>query len=314
MRPGVIKDYIILTIIFLLFFVSINAEISGEAPATFGYVFVAIVFLAGFMALRRHESKYFKTMLTVGLTVQLVFALAIPYWMFNTSMGLNVAWPYFPEVLWDTGRVAIWFYIISFLFLPLVVYFFGRRAWCSFICGTGVLSETVGDKYRIYGSKGSGIPGYFIAIKWLILAGTIALTVMMLTGNSQSQMLNLIFLFFFILFLRTFILNFVNLVFMPKLGTRIWCKYFCPQGLLLGLISRLGRFALVRDDNLCAGCGTCNKHCHMSIDITSGPGVNRSGDCVGCGVCVEVCPHQALSMTTDQSLLREKEEKVRLPG
>ena len=310
-----IKDYFILTIAFVLMFVSINLEISGAAPPTLGYVFVALVLLAGYIAYRKHDSKYIKNMYITSLTVQFVFFLAIPYWVLSTSMGLNVSWPYFPEVIWATGSLIIYYYIVSFLLLPLVVYLYGRRAWCTFICGTGVMAETLGDKYRIMGKKASGIPGYFTAFKWLIVLGTIALTALMLTGNpQQAELLNLIFLFVFILFLRTFLLNFVNIVFMPKLGTRIWCKYFCPQGLLISLISRIGRFALVRDDNLCAGCRTCNNHCSMAINITDGPEINRTGDCVGCGVCVEVCPQQALSMTTNTSLIRKKEEKVRLPG
>lgn len=97
---------------------------------------------------------------------------------------------------------------------------------------------------------------------------------------------------------------------MPRLGNRIWCKYFCPQGLIIGLISRAGRFALIRDPSLCAGCGTCNSNCSMSIDITGGPVVNKSGDCVGCGVCVEACPQKALSMTNDSSLVKQYSEKV----
>ncbi len=117
-------------------------------------------------------------------------------------------------------------------------------------------------------------------------------------------------IFLLILLLRTLLMQAVNIILMPKLGTRIWCKYFCPQGLLIGLISRIGRFALVKDETLCIRCGICNQHCSMSIDITSGPAVNRSGECVGCGVCVEVCPQKALSMTTGTVSGVEKSDKV----
>lgn len=307
------KDYIILILVFLLFFVSINAEVSG-APPTFGYVFVGVVLLAGLLAYKRHGSKYVRNMLLISLTVQLVFFLAIPYWLLNTGLGLNIAWPYFPEVLWDAGTLVLWYYIISFVFLPVVVFLFGRRAWCSFICGTGVMAETLGDKYRVNGSKGSGISPFFTWLKWFILVGTIVFTVLMLTGDPQNALMNMIFLVVFILLLRTALLMAGNIILMPKLGTRIWCKYFCPQGLLISLISRVGRYALLKDNSLCAGCGTCNSHCHMAIDISGGPEINRTGDCVGCGVCVEVCPHQALSMTNNTSLIKEKSEKVRLPG
>ena len=234
------KDYIILILVFLLFFVSINAEVSG-APPTFGYVFVGVVLLAGLLAYKRHGSKYVRNMLLISLTVQLVFFLAIPYWLLNTGLGLNIAWPYFPEVLWDAGTLVLWYYIISFVFLPVVVFLFGRRAWCSFICGTGVMAETLGDKYRVNGSKGSGISPFFTWLKWFILVGTIVFTVLMLTGDPQNALMNMIFLVVFILLLRTALLMAGNIILMPKLGTRIWCKYFCPQGLLISLISQIGR-------------------------------------------------------------------------
>lgn len=303
------KDYIVLTLVFLAIFTSINAEVSG-APATMGYVIFSIVFIAGLLAYRRHQSNYVKSMLIASIIVQLIFFLAIPYWVIKNYMPLNVSWPYFPEVLWETGALILWYYIVSFIFIPVSVYLFGRRAWCSFICGTGVLAETLGDKYRIKGQKGCGIHPAFTIIRWLIVIITVVFTVLIFTSEPQNALLDMVFLFFFILFLRTVLLNVVNIILMPKFGTRIWCKYFCPQGLLIGLISRLGRFTLVRDKELCTNCNTCNNNCSMDINISGGPEINRSTDCVGCGVCVEVCPQQALSMQTGIPVKPEKEEKI----
>lgn len=292
------KHYLLMVFIFLVFFASFNTEAMGVAPPTFGYIFCALVLVTGYLAAKRHDLKYIKTMFAVAITVQFVFTLAVPYWVLGRGMALNAAWPYFPELLWSMGSVALWYYIISFVFLPVIVYLYGRRAWCSFICGTGVLAETLGDPYRDRGPKGTGIPGVFTAIKWIILAATIAITVAALAGDPGDKLLSTIFLVVFILVIRTGIMNAGNIILMPKFGTRIWCKYFCPQGLLIALIARMGRFALVRDDARCAGCGTCDKNCSMSVNISGGPAVNRTGDCVGCGVCVEACPQGALSMTT----------------
>lgn len=292
-------DYLKLIFIFLLFFISINAEVNGLAPPTFGYIFCAVVLIFGFLAYRRYKTRYVRSMYLVSVTVQVLFCLAIPYWLLHSTMALNASWPYFPEVLWATGSLVVAYYIISFVFLPIIVYLYGRRAWCSFICGTGTLAETLGDKYRTKGSKAGEIPRAFTVIKWIILLGSIIITVFALTNGQDSKVFNLVFLVVFILLLRTLLMQAVNIILMPKLGTRVWCKYFCPQGLLLEIISKRGRFALVRDDTVCAGCKTCNQHCSMSIDIAGGAPINRSGDCVGCGICVEVCPQNALSMVTD---------------
>ncbi|MDP3051854.1 MAG: 4Fe-4S binding protein [Eubacteriales bacterium] len=48
----------------------------------------------------------------------------------------------------------------------------------------------------------------------------------------------------------------------------------------------------------------------MAIDITAGPAINRTGNCVGCGVCVEVCPQQALSMRTGRLPIPAKDPNL----
>ena len=300
------KDYLKLIFVFLLFFASIFLTMSGEVPPIFNYVLFAVVLYFGIFAIQRHESKYIKTMLTIGITVQLVFSLAFPYWILHQDMGLNVAWPYFPELLWTAGTMVAWYLLISFVFIPIIVFLYGRRAWCSFICGTGVMAETLGDEYRKKGAKSNGIPAFFTALRWIILIASVALTVAFLAGDPQNKLLNMIYLIVFIFVLRLFFMQAVNIILMPKFGTRIWCKYFCPQGLLIGLFSRFGRFALVKNESLCVNCGTCNQNCSMSIDIANGPTINKSDDCVGCGVCVEVCPNNALSMVTDRQAYQEK--------
>ncbi|MFZ5596759.1 MAG: 4Fe-4S binding protein [Bacillota bacterium] len=289
-------SYILMILIFILFFVSINAESGGRAPATFAYFFCAVVLVAGIFAYKRHRSTGVRRRIILSIVIQLVFALALPYWCLDRSTALNVSWPLYPEVMWVGGKILLWYLTVTLFFVPVVVFLFGRRAWCSYICGIGVQAETLGDGYRAAGSK-YGVPVGFKILKWAVLLFTISVTFYAMAWSSRGKTFQLVFLLFFVLFLRTLLMSAVNLILMPKFGTRIWCKYFCPQGLLLGLISRAGRFALVKDKSLCTGCGTCNSHCSMAIDISGGPPVIRSTDCVGCGVCVEVCPGEALSMT-----------------
>jgi len=305
-----IKDYLKMVAIFLLIFISINLEVNKVIPPVMGYVFCALYVVFGFMAYQKHGLPYIKKMYIVSIAVQLLFFMAIPYWLIKNNMALNISWPLYPEVLWAAGRLLAWYAVVSFVFVPVVVLLFGRRAWCTFICGTGVLAETLGNDYRIFGSKAKTPPPGFIAIKWIILVLTVVFTVLAFSSFTREKAFSLAFMIVFILLLRTLLMQAVNIILMPKLGTRIWCKYFCPQGLLIGLISRIGRFALVKDESLCTGCGICNQHCSMSIDITGGPAVNRSGECVGCGVCVEVCPQKALSMTTGAVSGVEKSDKV----
>jgi len=304
------KDYAVLIGVFLLLFGSIQLEVHGVAPSTLGYVWCAVVLVAGIVAYRRHRSAYVRSMYVTVISVQLLFQMALPYWVLHQGMALNLTWPYHPDVLWGTGALALYYFALSFVIVPLLVLLFGRRAWCSFACVLGAVGETLGDRYRTRGRKAHPLPAGFVALKWVILAGIAAVTILALTGHAGTAAFDWIYLIVFILLLRALLSLAVNVIFMPRFGTRIWCKYFCPQGLLLGLLGRISRFALIRNNDLCKHCGLCSKHCSMALDIAGGPAFNRSGDCVGCGVCVEVCPQNALSMTTAGWLLRQRD----IPG
>jgi len=187
------KKYLPLIFIFLLFFASFNAESIG-VPPTFGYIFCAVLLITGYLASKRHNLQYIKTMFIVAIAVQFIFTLAVPYWVLGQGLALNAMWPYFPEVLWSVGSLALWYYVISFIFLPVVVYLYGRRAWCSFVCGTGVMAETLGDPYRDRGAKSTGIPRGFVIFKWVLLVATVAITVAALAGDPENKLFFTVFL------------------------------------------------------------------------------------------------------------------------
>ena len=45
---------------------------------------------------------------------------------------------------------------------------------------------------------------------------------------------------------------------------RFFCKYACPMGALLALLSRLGLFRVRRDADTCIDCGACVDTCPVS--------------------------------------------------
>jgi polyferredoxin len=89
----------------------------------------------------------------------------------------------------------------------------------------------------------------------------------------------------------------VALVGLSILYKNFWCRYLCPYGALLGLVSRLSPFKVQRNEQKCIHCHACTKHCPTLIDVES-KAVVKSAECFGCLTCVSRCPSPgALELT-----------------
>jgi MauM/NapG family ferredoxin protein len=74
---------------------------------------------------------------------------------------------------------------------------------------------------------------------------------------------------------------------------RFWCRYLCPTGALLGLLSRWNLFKLKIDAEKCIKCGLCTQHCETQAQ----PYPNetwKSGECIYCQNCASICPTGAI--------------------
>lgn len=84
---------------------------------------------------------------------------------------------------------------------------------------------------------------------------------------------------------------------------RAWCRYFCPLGAFLSIISPLRIFKVKRKHSTCVNCKKCTKSCPMGIEVNNCDTVN-SMECISCGECVEACPKiETLEMKKGQKNL-----------
>jgi NAD-dependent dihydropyrimidine dehydrogenase PreA subunit len=72
---------------------------------------------------------------------------------------------------------------------------------------------------------------------------------------------------------------------------RFFCKYLCPMGAFLGIISKLGAFRVHREADVCIDCGACDKACPMNVNVSHADDV-KSAECIQCAECVNACPVQ----------------------
>jgi polyferredoxin len=70
---------------------------------------------------------------------------------------------------------------------------------------------------------------------------------------------------------------------------RFFCKYACPMGAFLGLISRFSLFRVSRNAETCIECGVCDKACPVNVNVSK---IERmtSPECIDCGECTAACP------------------------
>ncbi len=86
----------------------------------------------------------------------------------------------------------------------------------------------------------------------------------------------------------------VLLVILSMLFKGFWCRYLCPYGALLGLLSCLSPFNVSRDEGKCIDCGKCARECPASLPVDKKERV-LSAECTSCQSCVSVCPVDALA-------------------
>jgi polyferredoxin len=68
-----------------------------------------------------------------------------------------------------------------------------------------------------------------------------------------------------------------------------WCRFLCPYGALLGIVSIVSPGRIRRDAQACIDCGKCSKACPSSLPVDKLLQI-RSLECTSCMECVAVCP------------------------
>ena len=143
----------------------------GKASQWFVYGFlycVIMMVMAVRMYIKYRHNKYQIIRTTSVLFFQIVFAFLIPEIMTSLNMpgyDFKNAFPldydfFFDwnlETLTNSGGIGlfilVWGIVLTLVIVPVMVYFFGKRWYCSWVCGCGGLAETLGDPYRQHSNK-----------------------------------------------------------------------------------------------------------------------------------------------------------------
>ena len=79
------------------------------------------------------------------------------------------------------------------------------------------------------------------------------------------------------------------LVLLSFLIQNFWCRYLCPYGALMGLVSLLSPLKIRRDTEACIDCAKCAHACPSHLPVDQLVQI-RSAECTACMACVAACP------------------------
>ncbi len=312
----------------------------------YGMLYTLIIIVMGVRMFAKYRHNRYQLIRTGSVMFfQTAFAFLIPEILSllnKPSMDLKNIWPlnysfffdYNIDNLISGGGLGIfmlvWGIVLVIIAVPLITYFFGKRWYCSWVCGCGGLAETLGDPYRQLSDKSMRAWKYERWIIHGVLVFAVVMTAMTLytyfSGNSQILGFNSYNVRSWYGFLiGAGFSGVVGTGFYPLMGNRVWCRFGCPLAAYLGLVQRLkSRFRITTNGGQCISCGNCSTYCEMGIDVRSyaqkGQDIVRAS-CVGCGVCAAVCPRGVLRLengddvsqrTQDLRAIHISESEVRL--
>lgn len=301
----------------------------------YGFIYTLAILVMGIrMMIKYRHSKYQMFRTGSVMFFQTAFAFIIPeilvrlnkpYYDFKNIWPLDYDFFFNTELntLIESGGLGIfmlvWGIALFAIGVPVFVYFFGKRWYCSWVCGCGGLAETLGDPYRQLSD--TSVKSW--KIERYLVHGVLVFAVVMTAGvlytyfTGASEILGLSTFDVRSVYGAWIGAGFAGVVgtgFYPFMGNRVWCRFGCPLAAYLGIFQRFkSRFRITTNGDQCISCGNCSTYCEMGIDVRwyaqRGQNIIRSS-CVGCGVCSAVCPRGVLKLENGPEEGRFNEPKA----
>ena len=227
------------------------------------------------------------------------------YWR---AFGFVLAWPLFIWNLFNDHPTTGWLVlglVQTFVIIPLIVWRWGKGAYCGWICSCGALAETLGDTHREKMPHGPRANRWNMAGQ-VILGVAFFLLLLRVMGWLGLGWFNGIY---YGLMNGWPVFNYAYLVDLWLAGVmgvaayfwfsgRVWCRFACPLAALMHIYARFSRYRIFAEKKKCISCNVCTSVCHQGIDVMNFANKGlpmEDPECVRCSACVQQCPTGVLS-------------------
>ncbi len=318
----------------------------GDPSWWYGFVYSAIVTIFGVRRIRRRRTPYVTRQTLVLMAIQVIPLFVLPdlllpwlgrngwfepghplrgladhlfesydgprgheraYWR---AIGFVLAWPLLAYNVFTEHPNAWWLaisFVQTFVLIPLIVWRWGKGAYCGWLCTCGALAETLGDAHRRkmphgpgwnrLNMLGQGVLAFAFALLGLRIAGW-AMGDQSLPARWFKRGFETIPYLNYQWSVDLFLSGVLGIGLYFWFSGRTWCRFACPLAALMHIYARFSRFRIFADKKKCISCNVCTSVCHQGIDVMSFANKGEpmaDPQCVRCSACVQECPTGVLS-------------------
>ena len=175
------------------------------------------------------------------------------------------------------------------------------KSFCSWVCPVGLLSEKLAALskrvFRVCLTPPRWLDWPLRSLKYFLLAFFAVSTLVIMSPSALRLFLdspyNLVSdlkMYYFFADISALALTvIVTLLVFSTVIHGFWCRYLCPYGALLGLLSLVSPIRIKRNATSCIDCGKCARVCPAFIKVDRVDTV-RSDECTSCLRCIDSCP------------------------
>ena len=223
---------------------------------------------------------------------------------FWRAYGFILAWPLNVYNVFTDSPIKWWLiisFVQTFVLIPGMIYFWGKGAYCGWICSCGALAETLGDTQRQKMPHGPRWNRLNMVGQLILVVAVIILFVRIYSWIFPNPGLETFFLSSkenYKWIVDVALAGVVGYGFYFWYSGRVWCRFMCPLAALMHIYARFSRFRILADKKKCISCNVCTSVCHQGIDIMNFANKGlpmEDPECVRCSACVQSCPTGVLT-------------------